>query len=322
MKDLNTGAPPTLRPTDFPDEISYDEWKREESKAISELMVSMIESNPLLAKSEPTEVLSSLLSDPVEKPELRRTISDTPFIMGSKHATDVEQLSVAMNGKPYRPDGLRRMSLHEEQDEFVPKTTYTFIPEEPRAYCRRLIELCLKTPKNEEHGDEAEESLLSNATMALLNECAVRWRVHPAARVSLLLDVVRQLYDNEELGIRDLNDAFSIADYWNYQAWPNTDVNAPYPWLIHQRLLFVRTLISMHETLLRDLYNILQRVFDPKPLNPKPILVILDQYIYSNPMFKETEPDLTNYIAELELGIKVNSSIRSSLILELCNRGV
>ena len=63
----------------------------------------------------------------------------------------------------------------------------------------------------------------------------------------------------------------------------------------------------MHETLLRDLYNILQRVFDPKPLNPKPILLILDEYIYSNPIFKETEPDLTNYITELERGIKVNS---------------
>ena len=40
----------------------------------------MIESNPLLAKSEPTEVLPSLLSDSGEKPELRRTISDSPSI--------------------------------------------------------------------------------------------------------------------------------------------------------------------------------------------------------------------------------------------------
>jgi len=61
----------------------------------------------------------------------------------------------------------------------------------------------------------------------------------------------------------------------------------------------------MHETLLRELYNVLQRVFDPKPLNPKPILLILDQYIYSNPLFSETEPDLTNYIADLARGIKV-----------------
>ena len=82
----------------------------------------------------------------------------------------------------------------------------------------------MKAPKTEEEGDEAEESLLSSATMALLNECAVRWRVHPSARVSLLLDVVRQLYDSEELGIQDLNEAFSLADYWNYQAWPNADV--------------------------------------------------------------------------------------------------
>ena len=62
----------------------------------------------------------------------------------------------------------------------------------------------------------------------------------------------------------------------------------------------------MHETLLRDLYNLLQRVFDPKPLNPKLILLILNEYIYSNPIFKETEPDLTSYIADLKLGIKVS----------------
>lgn len=61
----------------------------------------------------------------------------------------------------------------------------------------------------------------------------------------------------------------------------------------------------MHETLLRDLYNILQCVFDPKPLNPKPILLILNQYIYSNPLFAETEPDLTKYISDLEIGLKV-----------------
>jgi hypothetical protein len=61
----------------------------------------------------------------------------------------------------------------------------------------------------------------------------------------------------------------------------------------------------MHETLFRDLYDILQRVFDPKPLNPKPILLILDQYIYRNPLFNETNPDLTKYIADLKLGIRV-----------------
>ena len=56
-------------------------------------------------------------------------------------------MSIATNGKPYRPDGRRRTSLHEEQDEFVTKTTYTFIPEEPRAYYRRLMELCLKAQR-------------------------------------------------------------------------------------------------------------------------------------------------------------------------------
>ena len=66
-----------------------------------------------------------------------------------------------------------------------------------------------------------------------------------------------------------------------------------------------RVLVTVHETLLRDLYDLLQRVFDPKPMNPKPIIIILNQYIYSNPLFDESKPDLTNYIVDLEIGIKV-----------------
>lgn len=226
MKDLNTATPPTLRPCDFPDEISYDEWKREESKAISELTVSMIEANPQLAKSEPTEVLSSLLSEG-EKPELRRAISDTPSITGSRQPTDIEQLNIVTNGKHSRPEKHRRTSLNDENAEFVSKTPYTFIPEDPRAYYRRLIELCLRAQKNYPMEGEEEGSMLSNAAKDLLNECAVRWRVHPAARIALLLDVVRHLYDNEELGIQDLNDAFAVADYWNYPSWPTADVTFP-----------------------------------------------------------------------------------------------
>ena len=82
-------------------------------------------------------------------------------------------------------------------------------------------------------------------------------------------------------------------------------ITSTYQVLIGQKLLMSRVLVTIHETLLRDLYNILQCVFDPKPLNPKPILVILNQYIYSNPVFAETNPDLTKYISDLEIGLKV-----------------
>jgi hypothetical protein len=56
----------------------------------------------------------------------------------------------------------------------------------------------------------------------------VRWRVHPASRVSLLLEVVRQLYDHEELGIEDINEAFSTADNFDYSSWPTADVSLEY----------------------------------------------------------------------------------------------
>ena len=63
--------------------------------------------------------------------------------------------------------------------------------------------------------------------------------------------------------------------------------------------------MALHETLLRDLYNVLQHAFDPKPLNPAPILIILNRYIYQNELFNKTERDTSNYLSDLEQGIIV-----------------
>lgn len=219
MKDLNTASPPSLRPNDFPDDISYEEWKHEESKAISELIVSMIEANPQLATFESNEVLSTLLSDPGERNELRRTVSDTP----AKYFAEAEQIHMATNGK-LRPDVPRRQSANDDHEDFIQRHTYTFIPEDPRAYYRRLLEVCLKGQMDDSLREESGDSLFCPSVLALLNECAVRWRVHSAAQISLLLDVVREMFDNEELDIEHIFGAFSMADNWNYSSWPSADV--------------------------------------------------------------------------------------------------
>ena len=218
MKDVSTATHPALRPTDFPDEISYEVWKREESKSISQLIGTMVESNPLLAISEPTEVRSSLLSESADKSELRRTISETPV----RQSVDVEQLNIA-NGR--RPDFYRGISV-DEMDEHVAKSTYTFVPDDPRAYYRKLLDVTLKACKAGLGGEEAEPSLFTPAARALLKECASRWRVHPAAQIALLLDIVREQYDAGDLDIEDVNDAFSLANDWDYSSWPTADVHA------------------------------------------------------------------------------------------------
>jgi len=222
MKDLSTTNAPALRPSDFPDEISYEEWKRDESKAISQLISAMVESNPLLAKSEPTEVRSSLLSDTADKNDLRRTISETT----GRYSADSEQFNIA-NGRQSRPEWYRGASA-EEMDDYTAKSTYTFIPEDPRAYYRKLLDLTLRAGKSGLEGEEEDPGLISSASRALLSECATRWRVHPAARISLLLDVVREQYDAGDLDIGDVNEAFSLAENFDYSSWPNADVNPPH----------------------------------------------------------------------------------------------
>jgi hypothetical protein len=216
MKDVSTATAPALRPNDFPDEISYEVWKREESKSISQLIGAMVTSNPLLAISEPTEVRSSLLSDSADK-ELRRTISDTP----GRYSVDVEQLNIA-NGR--RPDFHRGISV-DEVDEHIAKSSYTFVPDDPRAYYRKLLDITLRAGKAGLGGEEEEPSLFPPAARGLLNECASRWRVHSAAQSALLLDIVREQYDAGDLDIGDVNEAFSLADDWDYSSWPIADVS-------------------------------------------------------------------------------------------------
>src|SRR5579859_2620731 len=177
MKDLNTATPPSLRPSDFPDDgISYEDWKLHEQKAITELTVAMIQANPQLAKSEPISVLPSLLSESEDKNDLRRTTSadSTPNVRQSMYG--VEDLNIASNGR--RPEAFRRVS-QEDVDEFVTRSSYTFIPEDPRAYYKRLLEISVKAQKSA--ATDGEDTLLSPTSLALLTECAVRWRVHPAS---------------------------------------------------------------------------------------------------------------------------------------------
>jgi hypothetical protein len=217
MKDVSTATAPALRLNDFPDEISYEVWKREESKSISQLISAMVESNPLLAISDPTEVRSSLLSDSADKSELRRTISENQ----ARYSIDVEQLNIA-NGR--RPDFHRGISV-DEVDEHIAKSSYTFVPEDPRAYYRKLLDITLKAGKAGLAGEDEEPSLFPPAARGLLNECASRWRVHPAAQIALLLDIVREQYDSGDLDIGDVNEAFSLADDWDYSSWPTADVH-------------------------------------------------------------------------------------------------
>jgi hypothetical protein len=219
MKDLTNASPPSLRPSDFPDESSYEDWKYHESKAISELVVNMIQANPKLAKLEPMEILPSLLSDSAsERPDLRRTTSDQHHGQ-SRQASEAGQPTIARSS---RPDIRRRISMTDDLDEFTQKHAYTFLPEDPRAYYKRLVEIVLKSDRTH---DEEEGELLSEASRELLEECAFRWRVHPASQTSFLFEVVKQMYDDEELDIDHIEQAFSMADNWDSSSWPIADVN-------------------------------------------------------------------------------------------------
>jgi hypothetical protein len=69
--------------------------------------------------------------------------------------------------------------------------------------------------------------------------------------------------------------------------------------------------VVINRTLLRDLYSILQTVFDAKPLAPKPVLSLLNEHIYGHPFFNRTEQDTEICARELDTGIRVHVVLSS-----------
>ncbi|KAI9001888.1 hypothetical protein BC832DRAFT_123334 [Gaertneriomyces semiglobifer] len=99
-----------------------------------------------------------------------------------------------------------------------------FLPADPRAYYRLLLETCLQ--HDLQHSTEKDHPLtLSKPSIALLSECALRWQISKEYKEFALLDLMVKLYHddyiNEEELIPKFNHSLKVVGSWDM--WRTVD---------------------------------------------------------------------------------------------------
>lgn len=200
IDNVATGGSFPARTEDFESEEAFQIWKRQESSELQELLIKMIERNPLLVKSTRSEFPSA--EKEVNGGGSSRN-SVGPDITGS------------------------RATLEDDSQQFY------FVPPDPKYYYRRLIEIALEcdidSMKDLPPDEDVALSILSSQNEELLLECSKRWRIMPTFKVTSFLSNIVTYHTYQAVPIACVGEALEnlemVANEWEYWRWPMADVS-------------------------------------------------------------------------------------------------
>ena len=323
---LNLNSRKTLRSDDFDLDEAYDQWKKAEIHDLSQMMLAIIQSNPELAKSTTGglpqfnhRANSSDASD-LQYPD-RRT---SGYSDGSSYVIDQPVDMANLSPRSQSPDS----SADEDK-------TFTYMPSDTRGYCRFIVAQAmtydlndqgLQAPTPEGNGDSTPAKLFSKQSTELLNEICLRWRIPYVSRTILFLDVVREKFVDQDITLDTLDAAFSFIkepppDNRKYSNTMSSVMLDRSKWLLADTVLNQQILTTLHVALLRDLYDVLQQCYEPKPPSVGPTVFVLEHRIYNDPGFSKTQEDLDAYRDQLYEGLqgKAHDMYRAFLQKEVPN---
>ena len=305
---LNLHTRRTLNGEDFDTIEAYELWKKAEGPELSQMILAIMQVNPELAKS------TSGSSLPQFSPHTNGT-SPTDF-----HYSEISRtLSQPENLSSYvldLPADMSNLNLTEEAaDAGNEDLLYTFIPADPRSMFRFILLRALSHDLKDEslqNGAETGPKMLSKDSTDLLNELAARWRIPKFSRVVLFLDVVGEMFVNQEINLEQLDHAFNYVrepvspDAKSKQSSIVTtatffDRNA---WTVADFALMRQLLAAIHESLLRDLFGAFMQCYDQKP-SPlmSMILTVVDQHIRADPSFVENSDSARRFKESVSEGL-------------------
>lgn len=272
--NLKTGR--TLSTEDFESEEAYEFWKKSEGPELSQMMLTIVQSNPDLAKSTPEEQANAEL-------ELSRTISN-------RASRVIDQL----------PD-IRSLSLADDSNGTSDESdVYTFIPADPRS-CYRFILSQTWRYDMKDHETEQASKLFSKQSAELLHEICARWRLPSCSKVALLLDVAREKFVDNEIDLDTLDTAFISAKETPVQEGKRRNSLVQHvfldrqKWTIHDLHLMRQLLSSLHEALLRELYDVMMDCYETKPRPIGPVMFVLENHIELDPDYTEDSEDINRF---------------------------
>lgn len=295
----------TLSQEDFENEEAYEHWKKSEGPDLSQMMLAIVQSNPELAKNTPG-VLPQFNPNPdhsseTSPVELSRTNSDRPTSYIIDQPVDLSSLALSDDSNA---------DASEESD------TYTFIPPDPRSAYKFILTQALnhdlkdrELEASQAGSDGPSFKLLSKQSSELLNEICLRWRVPNFSRVVLFLDVARAKFVDNEIDLDTLDSAFTfvkqspVPEGKKRSSFMASVLFDRRKWTIHDLLLMQQLLSSLHEALLRELYDVMMDCFETKPRPIGPVMYVLESHVQLDPNYTEDAEDIGRFRTYVQEGL-------------------
>ncbi|KAK0864510.1 hypothetical protein LTS02_005892 [Friedmanniomyces endolithicus] len=273
---LNTHV--TLNEGDFHLDEAFEAWRRGEFADLGQMMLEIVKSDPGLAKTStsggvlalkaPTQTSDGAMYGDISRQMSAGAEADGGYALDQP--VDMSQLNLD-SGSP-------RDSAMGEQET----VGFTFIPPDARAYYRQVVKVAFTHDLADEElaagADGEPAKLLSRQSMDLLNEVALRWRIPQFTRLVLFLDVVREKYQHQEVPLETLDAAFVSVKEPTPEpvkkslggARPSSQPTQPAlfdssRWTVSDYALYQNLISTLHDALLRELFELFQHCYDAKP---------------------------------------------------------
>lgn len=311
---LDSNTRRTLRSDDFDLDEGYQAWKRGEGPDLSQMIAEILQAKPELVK---TSTGSNKPLPPVRDPSPSAAEDQAYSDLAKSIASPVESNSFYSFDQPVDMSGL---SLEDEKPGrlFLEESTYTFIPPDPRSFYRSVLVHAmtfdqLHIPQSAE--GPVATAPLSRASMELMTELCIRWRIPQFTRLVLFLDVAAQKFLDQEIGLEELDTAFEFVKdpppepkrahthTQNVQPVGLLSIDQSY-WTVSDFANYRQILSSLHDALLRDLYDLLQNCYDKSPPSPGPVLTVLESHILNDPSFSQSPGEIESYRNQLTEGLR------------------
>lgn len=303
---LNSNMNGALRNSDFDVEEAYHEWMRAEAPHLSQMMYDILTAKRGLARTSTHGM-----------PGFDKLLPSSP---GSSYAEDqaYSDLSRALStpDSGYRIDhslSIGSMSLDDNSSiRSVDESYYTFMPPEPRAFFKTIAKYAMEF--DAVHGDGSEQvGPFSSQTWELLTELCVYWRIPQFTRLVVILEVAAGRFHDTLFSAIDLDAVFDLVKmsppetkkppriYLYHESLATIDRSR---WTMHDFAVYQQTLSSLHDALLRELYDTFMHCYEPKPPSVGPALHVLENHISNDPSFPRKTEDTEAFSELLRSGLR------------------
>ncbi|KAF8841859.1 hypothetical protein BDN67DRAFT_966570 [Paxillus ammoniavirescens] len=305
LKNINAGAPFPGRREDFENDAAWHQWRTLETSHLSQLIMAMMSMNPELAKSMPADSSSTYGASPrpgsvyssTSQGAVNRHASTTS--VGSRRSVFVG----AAGG-----DGVPE-TVSEEIDgdeEIRVGHNFTFIPPNPKRFYKRLVEYCLAADLDTMFGPEVDDAdevpltILSAPHVALINECAVRWRIGQPYRSTCFLESIKQFYERGDVPMDCIPEALQAVS----KVIHDLEVDR---WPVQDAELLANVYGGLYNIFLSSLYHAMEAIPNLKVSEIQTYLNVLD-HVRESGLINRFEADISARLSDLEDRIKALST--------------